>query len=41
MKIRNDVTKQLRVIRRRIEQETNPKKKMQMVREYEVLLDII
>lgn len=41
MKIRNDVIKQLRIIRRRIEQERNPKKKMQMVREYEVLLEII
>ena len=41
MKIRNDVIKQLRVIRRRIEQEKNPKKKMQIIREYEVLLEIV
>ena len=41
MKIRNDVLKQLRVMRRRIERETNPAKKMQMVHEYEVMLDIM
>lgn len=41
MKIRNDVVKQLRTIRRKIEKESNPAKKLKMVREYEVLLDLM
>jgi hypothetical protein len=41
MRIRNGVMKQLRVTRKRIERESNPSKKMRLVREYEVLLETL